>query len=95
MEGQLFLAYLLQEMIQNQLSGYIYYHTQGGKGGKIFFTQGVLCSLSYQGLPISASALATLKVNKAVLLQNISGPAMPSPETPDATSVLQALRQRQ
>ena len=94
MEGKLFLAYLLQEMIQNSLSGYIYYLDKSRKSGKIFVTQGILCSVLYQDSPINASELAAIDISKSVLLQNVPGPMAPSPETPDAASVLHALRKR-
>ena len=94
MEGRLLVAYLLQEMTQNQLSGYIYYAAKGGKGGKVFVTQGVLCGLTYEGSPISVSELDALEITKAVILQDMPGPTTPSPETPSATSVLQTLRRR-
>ena len=94
MEGHLLLAYLLQEMTQSQLSGYIYYAVRGGKGGKLFVTQGVLCGLTYEGSPISVSELGALDITKAVILQDMPGPTTPSPDTPPVASVLQTLRNR-
>jgi hypothetical protein len=93
MEGRLLLAYLLQEMVQKQQSGYIYYMVKGGQDGKIFVSKGIVSSVTYQDLPINASELGALAVRKAVVLQNIPGPTVPSPHTPDALSVWQALQQ--